>query len=196
MAGSQELDQRARQIGSQSLMHTCCLNCLSVVPESCYNTDKMNTSPESLPSNKETFTLPERNPVTHAAHRREVLLQISMPLLIGVLLVLAAIIGVVWAGVVGSPDVNGTPLVSRWADVSLLWLLIPALIFALIFLILLGSLVYALTMLLSVLPGYARLTQDFFLRVQEKTKLVADKLVEPVLKLHSFRAGARALRKK
>lgn len=70
------------------------------------------------------------------------------------------------------------------------------LVTVIILLLILSGIVYLVTKLLAVLPGYARLVQDFFVLVQVRVKSISDKLVEPILKLHSFKAGADALRKK
>jgi len=139
---------------------------------------------------KPKFQLPTRNPVTHAAHRREVFWQITFPFLIALIILLGLVAGVIFAGYTNAGDV------SRWADVSIMWLLLPVLVIAIILFLILSGVVYLITKLLAVLPGYARLVQDFFVLVQVRVKSISDKLVEPILKLHSFKAGADALRKK
>ena len=140
--------------------------------------------------NKPKFQLPERNPATHAAHRREVFWQITFPLIIALIMILGLVTGVIFAGFKGVGEV------SRWADGSLIWLLLPALVVVLVMLFILSGVVYLITRLLAVLPGYARLAQNFFYLVQVRVKSISDKLVEPVLKLRSFKAGADALRRK
>ena len=148
----------------------------------CYNTDAMENKPK--------FVLPERNPVTHAAHRREVFWQITFPLILALLILLGLAGFVIYAGFQGSANV------SRWADVSLIWLLMPAVFVTLVVLIILTGVVYLVSKLLGVLPGYARLVQNFFYLAQVRIKSIADKAVEPVLKLRSFKAGADVLRRK
>ena len=140
--------------------------------------------------NKPKFILPERNPATYAAHRREVFWQIIFPFILALIIILGLVAGVILAGY------QGMEAVSRWADVSLIWLLLPLLIVLLVTLAILSGVVYLITKLLGVLPGYARMVQDFFSLVQLRVKSISDRLVEPVLKLHSFKAGVGALRKK
>lgn len=140
--------------------------------------------------NKPKFQVPERNPATHAIHRREVFWQITFPLIIALLLIMGLVGVVIFAGFQGLGEV------SRWADVSLIWLLLPALVVVLVMLLMLSGVVYLITRLLAILPGYARLAQDFFYLVQVRVKSISDKLVEPILKLRSFKAGADALRRK
>lgn len=138
---------------------------------------------------KPAFILPERNPVTHAKHRREVLLQITVPLVIGGLLILLAVIGVIWTAAGAGESV------SRWADISLMWLITPTLVFALLGVLVFSALVYLVTRLLMVLPGYARLAQDWFTMVSARVHKLCDQAAEPFLKAHSASAGARQARR-
>lgn len=139
---------------------------------------------------KPKFQLPKRNPLTHAAHRREVFWQITFPFLIALIILLGLVGGVIFAGVQGAAEV------SRWADVSLIWLLPPLLIFLIVLLLLLVGVAFLVTKLLGLIPGYARLVQDFFVLIHLRVRSISDKLVEPILKLHSFKAGADYLQNK
>ncbi|MGE5123437.1 MAG: hypothetical protein ACM3H7_02900 [Acidobacteriaceae bacterium] len=131
------------------------------------------------------FELPERNPKTHAEHRREVFWQITLPLIIGFLLLLAALGAIIFS--ITQPATQ----VERWADVSLMWLIAPSLIFALIILVILVAFIYVITLLLRVTPRYARLVQ-YYLEVGEaKVRQVADWLAEPILRLHGILAVLR-----
>jgi len=132
---------------------------------------------------KKPFPLPPRNPHTHANHRREVLLQVTLPLLITILLLVAAVLGV---------NLGDNTQVHRWANASLILLLIPVLFFSLLFLAILAMLVYAISRLLGILPPYARLTQDLFSQMEFKVKKAADAAVEPALRLHAAKAGWQA----
>jgi len=134
--------------------------------------------------------LPERNPVTHARHRKDVFWQITVPFGLFFLLILLLIAGVIWAGFAGIDQV------SRWADISLIWLLIPVIGLSLLVLAVTVGMVVGLGKLLQVLPRAMHLVQQYFWLAESQVKRVADKLVEPVLKIHSFLAGAGALRRK
>ena len=59
---------------------------------------------------KPQFVLPERNPKTHAAHRRDVLRQITLPLVIGSLLLVAVMALVI----IAAAGANGE--VRRWVN--------------------------------------------------------------------------------
>jgi hypothetical protein len=58
----------------------------------------------------------------------------------------------------------------------------------------LTGMVYVLVKILAIVPGYARLMQDFFTKVQVRVRILADKIVEPVLKIQAIQAGARVLK--
>ncbi len=129
----------------------------------------------------------ERNKVTHEAHRREVLWQITIPLVVGLLLVITACVLPVAAVVQG----NG---VRVWADISAIWLILPTMILSLIPLALLGGLVYGITLLLGKTPAFFFRVQGVFNQVRDTVRQYADKTVEPVLKIRSFFAKADAVR--
>jgi len=132
------------------------------------------------------FPPQNRNPVTHRVHRREVLLQIILPVAVGVVLVLAATVGAIWAGIANTGDV------SKWADASLIWLILPLMLVALLFLGLLVGVIYILTLGLQRLPFLMYRVQQFFVLVSLRVRKVADRAVEPVMRVGSFSAAWRA----
>jgi hypothetical protein len=131
----------------------------------------------------------ESNPKTQQAHRREVLLQITLPLVIGVVLILLlAILTVVTATSGGS--------VAQAADASLIFLIIPLMIVTLLFTIIFGAVAYGIIKLNEVLPIYTRQAQDAFELVRQQVQMGSDKAVEPILKIRSFFASLGALKRK
>ncbi len=137
----------------------------------------MDTSPKR--------SYPERNLKTHAAHKREVFWQITLPLVIGILLMLAVVVAIILSATQPVTDV------SRWADVSLMWLILPSLFAALIFLAIMVGLVFAITQLLKVVPRYARIIQLFFEQGKGKISHLTNSMVEPIVRVNSFWASAR-----
>ena len=133
---------------------------------------------------------PEPNPLTQRKHRKEVLWQITAPLVIGALLVLAAGVGVVYAGA------SNTGPVDRWASISIIWLIIPMMVVALIFLAVTAGIAYGLMRLNSLLPIYSRQLQDLFVVIEARVRRAADAAVEPALRVRSAAAGLRAFRRK
>ena len=128
---------------------------------------------------------PERNPRTHAEHKREVFWQITLPLLIGVLLILAAIAAIIFSSIQPVTDLQ------RWADVSLIWLILPSLVISLLGLIVLVGLVFAVTFLLHRIPSIARTIQLYFELAREKINQLSNKLTDPFVRLNGFWAAVR-----
>ena len=126
----------------------------------------------------------ERNPVTQAIHRRQVFWQITLPLVILALIFLALSVVV---------SLSGAGLQSRWADISAIWCLCPNLIVLLLCVGSLGGMSYGLFRLQRVLPGKLFSLQKFSLKVRDGVQKASNAAVEPVLKVHSSRAGQKTL---
>jgi hypothetical protein len=131
--------------------------------------------------------LPERNPKTYKAHNREVFYQITLPLVFGI--VTALLLAVLATQATASK-------VSTWADISLIMMIIPTMIVALLFLVLTAGTIYLMVKLLPLIPPYARFAQDWFVYIAFRVRFAADKSVEPFLRIHSFTASVRAFRRK
>jgi hypothetical protein len=131
----------------------------------------------------------ERNPVTHQAHRREVFWQITLPIILGVSIILGLAI---WT-IVYAAQGGGT---THAAGTSLIFLIIPTMIMGLVLLVSRAGFAYAVIWLNQNLPPYAKQVQDIFDLIKERVRYYADRLVEPVLRWHSTQAGISALGRK
>ena len=107
---------------------------------------------------------------TVQAHKRQFAWQILVPFLVVTVLVLAA--GVLAAA--------GTATRS-WADVSIIWLIIPMLVFALLAVVVLGFLIYGIARLLQVTPKYTRMVQRFVAMGSDWAGRIADGAASPVI---------------
>jgi len=110
-----------------------------------------------------------------------------MPLAIGITVILTLSLG---AAIGSFLDV------SRWADISLVWLILIYLAFALVFLVVLVAMIFGVAWLLHNLPIYARQAHDLFVMIRVQVGRVSDKAVEPVLRIQSFTAGLKGFRRK
>lgn len=128
----------------------------------------------------------ERFSEAEQKHRREVLLQITLPMVIFVLLIVAVAV----FAATGAPG-----NVSRWASVSLIWLIIPMIFVAFLFLIILAGLAFGVTRLVAIIPEYAHQVQDAFTKVGELVKQGSDTAVEPFLRVQSFVASIQAAKR-
>ncbi len=98
-----------------------------------------------------------RNPETYARQKRTALWQIYVPLGVAVAALLAVMSLTIF--------VASMPTRSVWADISAVYLIIFAVIGALVVLVFLAALVAGLWFALRELPGYFKIAQDFMLLV-------------------------------
>jgi hypothetical protein len=132
--------------------------------------------------------LPEPNPVTRQSHRRQAFWQITVPFLVALLVILLLAGGTIWAAVGGFGEV------SRWADISVIWLLSPHIFFSLLELVIVCGLVFVMVKLRYYLPRYTRILQDHMVTVSQLVRFYADKVVEPVLRFRGLKASADKLK--
>lgn len=134
-------------------------------------------------------TRPIRNPITHAKHRKESFWQITIPLIIGLLIVSGLFALTIVTAVRGGN-------VSDAADTSLIFLIIPTMIMALIPLVLFVALAYGVIWMNKNLPPYFKQAQDVMVQVREGLRTGADKLTDPVIKIKSKLASLEAFKRK
>jgi hypothetical protein len=134
--------------------------------------------------NSTKSTLPrEHNPETFQKHQKEVLWQITAPLIICVVVIILLM------AVSVSPAVEQ----SLWADISLIWIILPNMVIALLMIVLLAGLIYGLIKLTGVMPYYAHKVQGFFNQVKYHTQKMDNRLVEPIVKGKAVSASVRKL---
>ena len=126
---------------------------------------------------KKSRPLPDPNPVTQKAHRQDVLRQLTVP----VVIVLLAMAGLVfWLIQAGVGDFG------LWAQISIIFMVLPALLIGLIVLVILAGLVVGIGYLLGFLPPYARITQDAIQNVKAQAEAGADISAKPIIQIQSF----------
>ena len=133
---------------------------------------------------KESLLLQERNPKTEAAHRKQVLWQVTVPLLLGVILILVLAVLTTLAG-------SGT--VHVLGDIALIWLILPLLVILLVFSAIIGGLAYLVIRLIGALPRLALKAHHLIKGIQASLTKAADAVVKPVLQVEGWRATLRAL---
>jgi uncharacterized oligopeptide transporter (OPT) family protein len=138
---------------------------------------------------EEQFTPPlrERNPITTQKHRHEVFWQITVPVTVGGVLLLLIAIGVVIAYFANTGDI------AKWANVSTIILIVPAMIIGLIVIAVSAGMAYLVTRGLSEAPFIARRIQDIAVLIVVRVNKASDASTEPFLRVHQFTAGLRAL---
>jgi hypothetical protein len=129
--------------------------------------------------NEKMDLIPERNPIVHAEHRRETFRQIILPFIIGIVLILLVVVTIIIFATHSLENLN------RWASVSIIWMIVPSMIIALVMLVVTLGLLFAISRLLGILPGYSKIVQSYFTQAETTVDQITDKAVEPVLRLRS-----------
>lgn len=124
-------------------------------------------------------TLPRPDHPSYRKHRRDLTHQILLPILLVTLIGLGLAVLVVYGAV------GGHAAVSLWADISLIWLILPLMLLALLLLVLTIGLVYGLAKLLGVAPRYTGLVQHYALWLNAEIVRWTEQIIQPVL---SFKA--------
>jgi hypothetical protein len=114
---------------------------------------------------------PFKSPTLHA-HKRQLAWQILVPFFGVVVVILAAAVLVV-------TKINSASRI--WADISTIWMVAPILIFALLFVIVLGFLIYGIARLMQVTPRFTGKAQDFFSLLSGQSRMVANGATKPVV---------------
>ncbi len=86
--------------------------------------------------------------------------------------------------------------ISLNAQIALIWMLIPAMLFTLVGLAVTIVFIIFSIKLINILPGYADLLQLNVTKIANCTKKFADWCVEPILRIHSFLAILSKLTRK
>ena len=130
---------------------------------------------------------PEPVHESYRRYRRQRINQIIVPIVLAAILFIGMVILVNIATFRDNGDVG------RWAAISTIWIVIPVCISGLVFLALLGGLVYLMARLLGVAPTYTGKAQDFIHKLAIHIRRAADMAVRPVFSVNGFGATLKAL---
>jgi hypothetical protein len=120
-------------------------------------------------------------------HRRQTVWQIWAPLWVFILIILGMAAGVIFSAAGASPEVG------RWASMSLIMLITPTLLVALIFLVVAAGLVYLMARALHALPVYTQLGQAYAHLFSVMVRVWADRAASPVITIRGVWAGWETL---
>lgn len=124
-----------------------------------------------------------RNPQTTAEHKKQVLLQILMPLGICILVLLAL-------AVTASLGSLGETL--RWANVSMIYMTTLAIVTSLVWFALAVAGIYLVMRLRHATPRIMYRIQSFAHLLSIRVRILGDGIVKPVMAVGSFSAGWKA----
>ena len=130
--------------------------------------------------------LPQPVHTSYLRHRKQLMWQIILPMVLTVLLLIALIVLINVATFRDNGDV------SRWAAVSTIWIVIPTMIGLVIVIALVAGLVYLMARLLNITPTYTGLAQDYVHKAALYIKRGADAVVKPVFFFDELGASIKA----
>ena len=124
---------------------------------------------------------------SYKQHRKQLVSQIILPVVISALLIIGLIVLVNVATFRDNGDVG------RWAAISTIWIVIPMMVAGLIFFIILGGIVYLLKYLLNIAPIYTGQAQDFVYKIFGYITRAADAAAKPVIFIDGISASIERL---
>lgn len=120
-------------------------------------------------------------------HRRQMVWQVWVPLVVTIVIVLAlAILAIVGAA-------QGSPQVERWGNISAILVILPVLFFGLIFLAIFGGGAYGLSKLLKRMPGWMLKAQLFMIHLALIIRRASDLATKPVMAANTLSASVGTL---
>jgi hypothetical protein len=123
---------------------------------------------------------PQLSRPSYVKHRRDVTLQIVLPVVLFVILMLAA------AFLLASTALQGGGDVGTWAAIATIWMVIPLMGVMLVLLALVFGLVYLLARLTKVSPHYTGIAQQYALWFNAQIVLWTDRIIQPILKFKAW----------
>lgn len=145
---------------------------------------KMNT----MEKQNSRFNSAFQNSASFQRHKKQQFWQILTPVGVGLLMTLVIVALVIRAALL--TDAGGP--VSQWADISLIWLLMPVMLFAILATLILIGLIYLVARLLKILPTYTFLVQYYTTLISTQVRQWTDKLVRPIISFESIKASVGA----
>lgn len=128
----------------------------------------------------EKSIVPQPQRESYLKYRRDVTRQILLPTILATLLILGL------GGLAIYSTSAGSQSVSLWADIALIWLIIPMMFLAIVILALLAALAYGLARLLGIAPQYTGLVQEYALWLNAEIVLWTNHIIQPVLVLKTW----------
>lgn len=134
--------------------------------------------------------MPDRQTIESSSlrdHKRQLAWQILIPFLAVTALIIAGAVLV---------TIGQSSQTRLWADVSIIWMIAPMLVFGLVLVSLMAILIYGMLKLIRILPRFSSRVQGWMSSLSSGTRKVADGTVKPVLWVSQCRAALKAFFRK
>ena len=131
--------------------------------------------------------LPHPQHYSYQVHRKQVVWQVILPVVLAALLMIGMIVLISLATFGQGGDV------ARWAAISTIWIVIPVMVVGFLLLAGLIGLIYVLILVLGGVPHYTSIAQDYVYKARGYIVRGTDMLVRPIIALDSWMENIRAL---
>lgn len=121
-----------------------------------------------------------------AVHRRQMRIQVWLPLAVSILIILVLMILTIISAIQGSPQIEW------WGNISAIIVILPVLLILFIFLAITGAIVYGMTKLLNRVPDWMLRLQLIFERLSLSVRRASDSATKPVFTVNGFSSRVRA----
>lgn len=125
-----------------------------------------------------------------ARHRKQVQVQIWLPLSASILVVLALAAFAIYGTVNQSSEVN------RWGSISAVLLIIPHLVTSLVTIVVLILIIRGISALYRKMPGWLNRLHRLLVIAQHYVRTTANQFVSPIIKINSAGKGLTSIGKK
>jgi hypothetical protein len=126
------------------------------------------------------YSIPHPERESYVKHRRDVNRQILLPI------ILVSLVGIGLAIFSGFAAAGNNPGVSLWADISIIWLIIPMMVLALVIAALMIALVYGLNRLLKISPHYTGIAQAYAQWLNAEVTIWTNKIIHPLISIRTW----------
>jgi hypothetical protein len=123
---------------------------------------------------------------SYRRHRRQVWIQILLPV------ILACLIGIALIVLISLSTFNEGGDVGRWAAISSMWLMLPAMVAESIVVVALSALIYVLGRISGLIPRYSLRGQQIVRGVEAGTKRAGEMIRQPMLAVRGLGSLVRS----
>ena len=118
--------------------------------------------------------LPQPKHYSYQVHRKQVVRQIILPVVLSVMVMIALIV------LISFVTFNQGGDVGRWAAISTIWIVISVMVEGILVLSILIGLIYLLGLALGHLPHYSAIAQDYVFKARGYVIRAANMVVKPI----------------
>lgn len=130
--------------------------------------------------------LPQPSHYSYELHRKQVVMQVILPVILASLLLIGMIVLISYATFNQGGDVG------RWAAISTMWILIPVMGAGILVLAILIGLIYLLALALGYLPHYSAIAQDYVFKARGYIVRGANMVVKPIFAVDGWLENLKA----